>query len=188
MLLHFIFMVKKEELELRKDEFVYIEKMAKFFKFWIKKEFEIDMDVKSDMMITNSRSFLRRLDTHTIIEDHRGRGEDIFHFYLTHFRPIWTDCTCEGYHAENFGMVVWSRKKEFDEKHMINNSSIVSHELAHELLRQKKHGKYVEDVHDVWTRHLFGGLEYIGYDEKFNITQENPMFLTLDTKEINTLW
>ena len=36
MLLHFIFVIKEEELDERKDEFEYVKQMAKFFQSWIK--------------------------------------------------------------------------------------------------------------------------------------------------------
>ena len=36
MLLHFIFVVKEEDLEYRKDEFEYVKDMAKFFQKWMK--------------------------------------------------------------------------------------------------------------------------------------------------------
>ena len=36
MLLHFIFVIKEEDLPHRKDEFEYVKSMAKFFQKWIK--------------------------------------------------------------------------------------------------------------------------------------------------------
>ena len=32
------------------------------------------------------------------------------------------------------------------------NCTTVSHELAHELLRASGHKKFIEDVHDIWTK------------------------------------
>ncbi len=61
-----------------------------------------------------------------------------------------------------------------------NNCTIVSHELAHELLRQVKHKKFIEDVHDVWTEHLHNHLPFEPYGKNFEKTSEEPMFLTLD--------
>jgi len=55
--------------------------------------------MQCDEMITTPRSILQRLDTHTLIRDHEQRGKDTYHFHRTHFKPWWTDCTCEGYHA-----------------------------------------------------------------------------------------
>ena len=40
MLLHFIFVIKEEDLDSRKQEFEYVKSMAKFFQKWIKENFE----------------------------------------------------------------------------------------------------------------------------------------------------
>lgn len=110
MLLHFIFVIKEEELEERKAEFEYVKQMAKFFQIWIKEKFSKNFEIKCDEMITQPRSILQKLDTHVLLRDHRERGEEVYHFYLTHFRPIWTDCAgCEGFHSENFGMALWQK-------------------------------------------------------------------------------
>ena len=102
MILHFIFVVKEEDLKKRKFEFEYVKKMAQFYKHWINENFGIDYEIKCDELITKPRSIFQKLDTHTLVRDHEQRGNEIYHFYLTHFKPLWTDCTCEGYHAENF--------------------------------------------------------------------------------------
>ena len=41
MLLHFIFVIKEEDLLHRKEEFEYIKSMAKFFQKWIKENFSL---------------------------------------------------------------------------------------------------------------------------------------------------
>ena len=108
------------------------------------------------------------------MDDHRQRGKEIYHFYLTHFRPFWTDCTCEGFHAENFGMALWQKPKNgYDELFLAEkNCTTVCHEILHEMLRQKKHKRYIEDVHDLQTQHLFNDLPFIQYDENYKITEE----------------
>ena len=187
MLLHFIFVVKESDLEKRKEEFEYVKKMGEFFKIWIKKNFSKDFEVKCDEMITKPPGPFERLDTSNLLKDHRQRGEEIYHFYLCHFRPLWTDCTCEGYHAENFGMVLWQQpKKEFNSLFLAEkNCTTVSHELAHELLRQSGNKKYVEMVHDVWTKHHFDALPFEQYGMNFTKTEDEPYFLTINTKEFN---
>ena len=96
MLLHFIFVITKDDLGKRSKEFEYVQKMAQFFKKWIKDTFSVDVDIKFDEMVTQKQGLLRRLDTSTLLDDHRSRGQDTFHFYLCHFRPMWTDCiACE---------------------------------------------------------------------------------------------
>ncbi len=182
MLLHFIFVVKEADLQSRTSEFEYVKSMAKFFKFWIKENFSKDFDIQCDEMITSSRGLFDRLDTHTLVKDHQQRGTDVYHFYLTHFRPLWTDCTCEGYHAENFGMVFWKKpSKENDVMFLAEkNCTTVSHEIAHELLRQNDYKRYVQDVHDVWTKHFYANLPFVQYDANFQKTNGTPMFLTID--------
>ena len=183
MLLHFIFVIKDKELGQRELEFEYVKKMAQFFKIWIKKKFSLDFDIQCDQMITKPRIILQRLDTHSLLKDHRERGEDVYHFYLCHFRPLWTDCTCEGYHAENFGMIKWVAPPNQDDMLFLaeKNCAVVSHEIAHELLRQSGYKRFMEDIHEVWGKHLFGDFPFEQYGEDFEITSKNPSFLTLDT-------
>ena len=183
MLLHFIFVIKDKELGQRELEFEYIKKMAQFFKIWIKKKFSLDFDIQCDQMITKPRIILQRLDTHSLLKDHRERGEDVYHFYLCHFRPLWTDCTCEGYHAENFGMIKWVAPPNQDDMLFLaeKNCAVVSHEIAHELLRQSGYKRFMEDIHEVWGKHLFGDFPFEQYGEDFELTSKKPSFLTLDT-------
>lgn len=186
MLLHFIFLVKEDELEARKWEFEYVEKMANFYKTWIEKVFSQKVDVQSDEMIVRSGGRFRLMDTSILLEDHEGRGRDIFHFYLSYFRPLWTDCTCEGYFAENFGMVWWQRSAQKDDVAFLRdkNCSRVSHVLAHEFLRQSRYKNYKEIVHEIWDKHLFASLPFEYYDQHHKRTEKDPLFATLDTTSI----
>lgn len=187
MLLHFIFVVKEEDLEYRKDEFEYVKDMAKFFQKWIQENFSKSYEIQCDEMITKPRSVLQKLDTPALLRDHEQRGKEIYHFYLTHFKPFWTDCTCEGYHAENFGMVFWQSLKESNDTLFLaeKNCTTVSHELLHEMLRITGHKKFLQEVHDVWTKHLFEQLEFEQYGEDFQKTNGKPMFLTMDTSQLS---
>ena len=186
MLLHFIFVIKESDLGKRKEEFEYVKQMAQFYKIWIKKNFSKNFEIKCDEMITKPDNILGKLDnTSKLLRDHRDRGEDIFHIYLSHFRPLWTDCTCEGYYAENFCMIRWEQpKKENDTLFLAEkNCTVVSHELAHELLRQNGNKEYVELVHDLWTKHYFANLPFEQYDKNFEETTGEPYFLTINTSE-----
>ena len=183
MLLHFIFVIKESDLNKRDNEFSYIKQMGQFYKVWLKKNFSKDFNIKCDVMLTKPRSLLDKLDTAILLNDHRERGESTYHFYLSHFRPLWTDCTCEGYHAENFGMVFWQVPKNGDDVLFLaeKNCTVVSHELSHELLRQQGNKRYVELVHDVWTKHHYNNLQFEQYDKNFEKTNKKPYFLTIDT-------
>tara|TARA_B110001454_G_scaffold120360_1_gene112344 strand:+ start:430 stop:996 length:567 start_codon:yes stop_codon:yes gene_type:complete len=187
MILHFIFVVKEEDREKRQFEFQYIQKMSKFYGKWIKEKFDKDFEIQCDEMITKPRSILQKLDTHVLLRDHEQRGKEIYHFYLTHFKPFWTDCTCEGYHAENFGMIFWQPLKESHDTLFLaeKNCTTVSHELLHEMLRITGHKKFLQEVHDVWTKHLFEQLEFEQYNENFQKTDDKPLFLTMDTSQLN---
>lgn len=188
MILHFIFVVKEEDLEKRKPEFEYVKHMGSFFKVWIKEKFGKDFDVQCDELITKPRSLFQKLDTHTLLQDHQQRGPQIFHFYLCHFKPLWTDCTCEGYQAENFGMVWWQPPKDNLDTLFLaeKNCTTVSHVLAHELLRTSGHKKFREAVHDVWTKHFYDQLDFEQYGTNFEKTDGKPMFLTIDTSTLRT--
>ena len=193
MILHFIFVVKEEDRDARGRDYAYVRRMAEFYGSWIREQFGVEFDIVCDELVVRPRGIFDRIDTHTLVEDHRQRGSDTYHFYLTYFRPLWTDCTCEGYHAENFGMAHWKTPKAgdadlppdggtdlfFAEK----NCTVVSHELLHELLRARGYKRYVQDVHDVWTKHLFSQLEFVQYDDGHKITAEKPAFLVMDTSE-----
>ena len=65
------------------------------------------------------------------------------------------------------------------------NCTVVSHELIHEFLRLSGHKKFIQVVHDVWTKHLFEQLEFEQYDENFQKTDGKPMFLTMNTSQLN---
>lgn len=169
----------------RRAEFEYVQAMSSFFGYWIRDTFGVHFEVLCDMMLTGKRGILRRPDIHTLIEDHTERGSDIYHFYLAYFRPLWTDCTCEGYHAENFGMVWWQRppadKRGPDVSFMAaKNCTAVSHVLAHEILRQKGHSRYIPAVHDIWTRHHYSDLRFVGYDRAHKRDDHSPAFLVMD--------
>ncbi|OLD41223.1 MAG: hypothetical protein AUI60_02460 [Thaumarchaeota archaeon 13_1_40CM_2_39_4] len=186
MLLHFIFLVKEEELEKRKWEFNYVTNMAQFYKTWIEKTFSREVVVQADEMVQRSGNRFNLVDVPTILEDHKSRGENIFHFYLTYFRPLWTDCTCEGYFAENFGMIWWEKSKQEDDINFLmeRNCSKVSHELAHEFLRQLGYKSYKEIVHEIWDKHIFASLPFEHYDSHHKKSERDPLFATIDTSSL----
>jgi hypothetical protein len=189
MLLHFIFVIKEEDYQKRKPEFEYVKQMASFYKVWIEKIFDKNFEIQCDELITKPRNILQKLDTHTLIQDHEQRGKHIYHFYLCHFKPFWTDCTCEGYHAENFGMVWWQPPKDPNDTLFLaeKNCTTVSHELSHELLRMSGHKKFIELVHEIWTKHFYDQLYFDQYDANFEKTDGKPMFLTINTSNLKSI-
>ncbi len=189
MLLHFVFVINRDDLGKRDSEFEYVKSMAQFYKKWIKDVFSEDVDIQCDVMATGKASLLRKIDISALLEDHRNRGTDIFHFYLSHFRPLWTDCTCEGYYAENFGMTLWQKPKDQNDILFLaeKNCTIVSHELSHVFLMKKNPKKQAEAIHDVWTQHTFNALQFEHYDKNFEKTKDAPYFMTIDTAGFGSL-
>jgi len=165
-----------------------VQKMAQFYKIWIEKTFSRTVEIQADEMIVKTSGRFRIVDTPTLLLDHESRGKDIFHFYLTYFRPIWTDCTCEGYFADNFGMVQWTKSPQRDDIAylMQTNCPKVSHELTHEFLRQAGFKNYKEIVHEIWDKHIFGLIPYEHYDSNYSKTENNTLFATLDTSSLPT--
>jgi hypothetical protein len=80
-------------------------------------------------------------------------------------------------------MIRWERPKSQTDTLFLaeKNCAAISHEIAHELLRQSGYKRYIEDVHDVWQQHLFGAMPFEQYGEDFELTTKKPSFLTLDT-------
>ncbi|QLH09483.1 hypothetical protein [Candidatus Nitrosotenuis sp. DW1] len=189
MLLHFVFVINKDDLGKRDSEFEYVKSMAQFYKKWIRDVFSEDVDVQCDEMITGKASILRKIDISALLEDHRMRGADTFHFYLSHFRPLWTDCTCEGYYADNFGMTLWQKPKDEGDILFLaeKNCTLVSHELAHVFLLKKKFKKHAEVIHDVWSQHTFNNLPFEHYDKNFEKTTGEPYFMTIDSSGFGSL-
>ena len=84
-------------------------------------------------------------------------------------------------------MVWWQSPKDPNDQLFLaeKNCTTVSHEIAHEMLRQLHYKRFVEDVHDVWTKHLFSNLFFEQYGRDFKKTDDKPMFLTIDTSNFS---
>lgn len=183
MLLNFVFMAGRSELAARAGEFAYARRMSEFFGSWIAASFGRRLDVRCDEMAVDSAGALDRHGVHTLLRDHRARGESTWHFYLANFRPLWTDSLAEGYHSENMCMVLWRRPPDsagataFMAK---KNCAEVSYELAHELLRQGGRKGAADEVNSVWSRHFSGDLPLVAYGKDHKRTSGAPEFLTLD--------
>lgn len=182
MLLHFIFMTARDELESRSDEFVYVQKMVKFFKSWIHDYFGRDFDVQCDQMAIDRTGIVDKPGIDALLHDHCKRGESTWHFYLANFRPFWTDSLSEGYHSENMCMTMWIKPPDGSDVRFLaeKNCISVSYELAHELLRQTGNKKAIDQVNEVWARHFSGAQAFAAYDANYELTSNAPEFLTID--------
>ena len=68
-----------------------------------------DLNVEAEILPVIPGKPFDRMSISYLSRDHLERGKSVYHFYLTYFKPFWTDCQTEGYAAENFGMIYWKR-------------------------------------------------------------------------------
>ncbi len=195
--LFFIYVAKNEEWKQRYEEdWAYVSSMARFFKWWIKHEFDIDVALESDILPVIPGKIFDRPSLAYLLKDHSERGDSIFHFYLPYFKPLWTDCRpLDGYHADNFGMVTWHRPKTLsassdkNEKYFAdNNCAQISHIISHEFLRRgtKKRKEYFTDIHKLWNLHLDGSEPFLYYNRHFKRVSTNSeyRYITMDLTKL----
>ena len=179
-------MTTRDELETRNVEFEYVKEMAQFFKTWIRDSFGRDFEIKCDQMVTERTNIMEKPGIHTLLRDHRERGESIWHFYLANFRPFWTDSLSEGYHSENMCMTMWLKPNDNSNSLFLaeKNCIAVSYEIAHELLRQAGIKRSVDIVNNIWAKHFSGAQAFNAYDSDHKLTSLDPKFLTLDPSDL----
>lgn len=193
--LFFIYVVKNEEWEKRqREDWDYVSSMSRFYRWWIKRNFEIDFNTEADILPVVPGKLFDRMSISYLSRDHLERGKSVYHFYLTYFKPFWTDCQTEGYAAENLGMTYWKRLESPVSEHQRVkffadiNCAKVSHVLCHEVLRilGEKRKVYFDSIHELWRHHIYDNLPYIYYNERFKIVSRQSMYLyaTVDVKSI----
>ena len=193
--LFFIYVSKNDEWKKRyEQDWDYVSSMSRFFKWWIKHEFHEDLSVEADILPVVPGKLFDRINTAYLLRDHRERGFSVFHFYLTYFKPLWTDCHLEGYHGENFGLTTWFRPKVFssdfrNERYFAdNNCAKISHVICHELLRrkQKKRKVFFDQVHKIWDLHVKNDVPFFYYNKQFNRVSKDSeyKYVTMDTSKL----
>ncbi len=193
--LFFIYVAKEKEWQqMERDDWVYVSSMARFFKWWARRYFDIDLAVQADILPVVPGKLFDRMSVAYLIRDHSERSKDIFHFYLAYFKPLFTDCNTEGYTAPNIGIAWWQRPSESMSVirrygfYADKNCPLVSHVLAHELVRMK--GKTKNDffgkVHELWDRHLYNDKPLLYFDSQFRrVSSEGSYrFVTIDPGEL----
>ncbi len=175
---------------LQKEDWEYVSSVSRFFKWWIKRYFDVEMAVDADILPVIPGKLFDRMSVAYLIRDHEDRGSDVFHFYLAYFKPFWTDCNTEGYASKNLGIAWWQRPPEGSSEqervdfYAQNNSPRISHIVAHEMLRVKgkKKNEYFGNVHDLWDKHVYDSLPFLYFDSHFKkVRKENEYrFVTLD--------
>lgn len=189
--LFFIYTAKEKEWhKLEREDWTYVSSMTRFFKWWIQRYFDISLQVESDILPIIPGKLFDRVSVAYLIRDHTDRAQDTYHFYLSYFKPLFTDCNTEGYTAPGIGIAWWQRPSESMSElyryqfYADNNSPRVSHVLAHELLRIK--GKTKKDffgkVHELWDKHIYKVEPFLYFDSHFKRvgSQESYRFVTIN--------
>jgi hypothetical protein len=195
--LFFIYVAKnKEWIRLQNEDWYYVSLMSRFFHHWIKRSFDVNLKVKADILPVIPGMLFDRMSLSYLSRDHIDRDKTTYHFYLTYFKPFWTDCRTEGYSSENFGVAYWERSKnplsDLDRIRFYSdkNCARVSHVLTHEILRMmgKSRKVYFDEVHELWDKHIYEQLQFQYFNNKFELVsnKESYSFVTIDPKRIKS--
>ena len=193
--LFFIYVAKNKEWQKRQQEdWEYVASMSRFFKWWARRYFDVELRVEADILPVVTGNFFDRMSLAYLIRDHSERGNNIYHFYLAYFKPFWTDCNTEGYTSENLGIAWWQRQDDSTSEikrykfYADNNCPRVSHVLTHEFLRMKGKTKkdYFGNVHDLWDKHLYKDMPFLYFDGQFKQVRKGDsyQFVTIDPSEL----
>lgn len=195
--LFFIYVAKEEEWRQRQSEdWDYVSSLSRFFRWWIKRYFDMDFAVEADILPVIPGRLFDRMSISYLQRDHKDRGKHIYHFYFAYFKPLWTDCPTEAYSSENFGMVQWKRPQNVSaitERERIKfladaNCANISHVLSHEVLRMRgrKRNEYFDSIHELMDRHIYNDLPYIYFNDRFTRVSSDShyRFVTLDNSAI----
>jgi hypothetical protein len=191
----FIIYVAKNEnwKELESQDWEYVSSMARFYKWWMSRFFDLDLPVKADILPVVPGHFFDRMGIAFLARDHKERESHVFHLYLTFFKLFWTDCKTEGYYGEGFGQAFWQRPKgnsEEERQEMVVNTNChrVSHVLTHQLLRLKGKTKtdYFGNLHELVDRHQYKELPYMYFDGQYHRSRKdaNYKFVTIDPDQL----
>ena len=195
--LFFIYVAKnKDWIRLQNEDWYYVSLMSRFFRQWIKRSFDVNLKVKADILPVIPGMLFDRMSLSYLSRDHIDRDKTTYHFYLTYFKPFWTDCRTEGYSSENFGVAYWERSKnplsDLDRIRFYSdkNCARVSHVLTHEILRMmgKSRKVYFDEVHELWDKHIYEQLPFQYFNNKFELVsnKESYRFVTIDPKRIKS--
>jgi hypothetical protein len=191
----FIYVAKNNEWEkMQEQDWGYVSTMARFYHWWAKRYFDISLPVEADILPVIPGLLFDRMSVAYLVRDHSERNKDVYHFYLSYFKPFFTDCNTEGYTAENIGISWWQRPADDTSEtkryafYADKNCPRVSHVLAHELLRIKGKTKknFFGKVHELWDKHSTDVLPYLYFDSQFKRVnkEDSYKFVTLDPEEL----
>jgi hypothetical protein len=184
--LHFIYVVKSDEWKDKlKDEWLYVYSMSKFYQWWLRRNFGLNYKVNTDVLVVVKSALMTlRFGIRDLIKHHKEKGEENYHFYLSYFKPRWSDCSI-GFFTDNVGLIKWKNyegKKEKNRFFALENCASVSHVLLHEVGIKKEYGKSYKDiVHEQWDKHFYSAEEFELYDKNFRkvTSKDDFMFATM---------
>ena len=193
--LFFIYVARNDEWQrMQEEDWGYVSMMARFFHWWIKRYFDLNVVVEADILPIIPGKLFDRMSLGYLLRDHEERGKEVYHFYLAYFKPFFTDCKTEGYTTNNFGMALWGRPKGSSSEtarfaqFASENCPRISHVIAHEVLRQKgkKKKQYFENVHDLWDEHIYKDRPFLYFDSQFKRVNSDGSykFATIDATEL----
>ena len=128
-------MAKNEEWKQRYEEdWNYVSSMTRFFKWWIKHEFDIDITLEADILPVIPGKIFDRPSLAYLLKDHSDRGNSVFHFYLPYFKPLWTDC--RPLNAITQIILVWSHGIDLNLylHHLMSMKNILQIIIVHQYL------------------------------------------------------
>jgi hypothetical protein len=191
--LFFIYVARNDEwVKLQAEDWGYVSSMARFFKWWIHRYYDYDISVEADILPVIPGKLFDRMTLALFLRDHEKRGSNVYHFYLTPFKPFFTDCKTEGYSTDNFGLAFWKRPKDGSETHRMTmfaeeNCPRVSHILSHEILHMqgRKKKEYFEAVHNLWKQHIDKHRPFLYFDSQFKrAASGGAKFATIDATSL----
>jgi hypothetical protein len=181
--LRFVYIVSDNWKEHLRYEWLYVYRMARFYQWWIKKNFRLYYNVKSDVMLVIANKLTRwRFGMRDIVEDHREKGEHNYDIYLSYFKPLISDCAI-GYYMDNLGLVKWKYYNGHGDliKFLaLENCTKVSHIILHQIakdMRKEVKKKYHDAIHDQWAKHVYGEEDYDYYNEKYEKVSNKSRYM-----------
>ncbi|MEM2856537.1 MAG: hypothetical protein QW416_05485 [Candidatus Nitrosocaldaceae archaeon] len=182
-MLHFIYLVSDRWKDHLRYEWLYVYRMAKFYQYWLKKSLRLHYDVKCSVMVVDASRLTRwRFGMQDIIKDHKEKGENNYHIYLSYFKPLLSDCSV-GYYLDRIGLVKWRYYEGNNDlvKFLAEeNCSKVSHIILHEVarnMRKEERKKYYDAIHEQWDRHIMNIDEFEYYNERYERVSKSSNFM-----------
>ncbi len=179
--MRFIYLTSDRWKEHLRNEWLYVYKMARFYQWWLKKNFKLYYNVRSDVMLVDASRFTRwRFNLRDLLIDHKEKGEHNYHIYLSYFKPFFSDCDV-GYYVDRLGLVKWKYYEKGDLIRFLalENCTKVSHIILHEIargMRKEVRSKYHDAIHEQWAKHM-DGEEFEFYNERYERISSNGNYI-----------